>query len=72
MHIDSAEAHGDDLDAAVDAAVAACDGNMRATIRALIVTNGYLIAENDRLRMSTSAGYIRRKLELIEWLTRLP
>jgi hypothetical protein len=30
------------LDAAVDQAIAACDGDMRSTIRALIVANEFL------------------------------
>jgi len=63
---------GDDLELAVDAAIAACEGDLRATIRALVVSNGFLSAENDCLRECTSAGYIRGKLNLIEWLTRLP
>jgi hypothetical protein len=37
-----AQPAGDDLEAAVDAAIAACDGNVRATIRALIVSNSFL------------------------------
>ena len=32
----------DDLDTAVNAAIAACDGDPRATIRALIVANSFL------------------------------
>jgi regulator of replication initiation timing len=63
---------GDDLEHAVDAAIAACDGDLRATIRALVISNSFLNAENERLRECTSAGYIRGKLNLIEWLTRLP
>ena len=53
---------GDDLEHAVDAAIAACAGDLRATIRARVVSNGFLSTENDRLRECTSAGYIRGKL----------
>ena len=35
----------DELEAAVDQAISACGGNMRATIRALIVANEYLESE---------------------------
>ena len=35
----------DGLEAAVDQAISACGGDMRATIRALIVTNEYLESE---------------------------
>jgi hypothetical protein len=42
-------AAGDDLEAAVDAAIAACDGDARATIRALIVTNDLLLQRNASL-----------------------
>jgi len=35
----------DELEAAVDQAISACGGNMRATIRALVVANEYLESE---------------------------
>jgi hypothetical protein len=35
----------DGLEAAVDQAIAVCDGDMRSTIRALIVANEYLESE---------------------------
>ena len=40
------------LDAAVDQAIAACDGDTRAAIRALIVANEFL-------EVSTSKGFVR-------------
>jgi hypothetical protein len=46
-------------------AIEARDGDMRATIRALIVTNSHLSADNDRLRECTSVGYIRGRRNLI-------
>ena len=39
----------DDLDLAVDAAIAACDGDLRATIHALIVANSFLTEQVDTL-----------------------
>jgi hypothetical protein len=39
----------DDLEAAVDAAIAACDGDLRAAIRALAVANDFLIERNGTL-----------------------
>jgi hypothetical protein len=36
---------GDGLEASVDQAIAACGGDVRATIRALIVANEYLESE---------------------------
>ena len=39
----------DDLDTAVNDAIAACDGDPRATIRALIVANSFLTEQVDTL-----------------------
>lgn len=44
------------LDAAADEAIAACDGDMRSAIRALILANEYLEYE---LQTKVSAGYLR-------------
>lgn len=44
------------LDATTDEAIAACDGDMRSTIRALILANEFLEAE---LTANTSKGYKR-------------
>jgi hypothetical protein len=48
-----------DLDAAVDEAIAACDGDLRATIRALIVANKFLECEVGELMKSISHAYTR-------------
>lgn len=40
---------GDDVDAAVTEAVAACNGDLRATVRALVVANNFLIEHNATL-----------------------
>jgi hypothetical protein len=44
------------LDAATDQAIAACGGDMRSTIRALILANEFLEAE---LETQVSQGYMR-------------
>jgi hypothetical protein len=47
------------LEAAVDAAIAICDGDPRATVRALILANAYLEDALGRLQASVSRGYVR-------------
>ena len=42
-------AQGDDLEAAVDQAIAACGGDARATIRALVISNGFLTEQSAAL-----------------------
>ena len=43
------EWRGDDLEAAANAAIAACDGNPHAALHALIVPNSFLIEQVDTL-----------------------
>ena len=50
---------GDGLEAAVDQAIAACRGDMRSTIRALIVANEYLESEVGELVKAVSHAYAR-------------
>jgi hypothetical protein len=52
-------AEDSELDAAVDEAIAACDGNLRATIRALIVANNFLECEVSELMKAVSHAYAR-------------
>ncbi len=47
------------LEAAVDQAIAACDGDMRSTIRALIVANEYLETEVGELIKAVSHAFVR-------------
>jgi hypothetical protein len=56
-----ADALGDDdgLEAAVGQAIAACGGDMRSTIRALIVANEYLESEVCELMKAVSHAYAR-------------
>ena len=49
----------DELEAEIDQAIAACDGDMRATIRALIVANNYLESEVSELMKAVSHAYVR-------------
>jgi hypothetical protein len=49
----------EDLEAAIDQAIAACDGDMRATIRALITANNYLESEVSELMKAVSHAYVR-------------
>jgi hypothetical protein len=47
------------LEATVDQAIAACGGDLRATIRALIVANEYLEHEVSELMKAVSHAYAR-------------
>ena len=53
----------DELEAAVDQAIAACDGDMRSTIRALIVANDYLEFEVSELMKAVSHAYVRGRFQ---------
>ena len=49
----------DGLEDAVDHAISACGGDLRATIRALIVANDYLETEVGELMKAVSHAYAR-------------
>ena len=49
----------DELETAVNQAISACGGDMRATIRALIVANEYLESEVAELMKAVSHAYAR-------------
>jgi hypothetical protein len=49
----------DGLEAAVDQAIAACDGDTRAAVRALVVANNFLETEVAELKKSVSHAYTR-------------
>ena len=49
----------DELESAVDQAISACGGDMRATIRALLVANEYLESEAAELMKAVSRAYAR-------------
>jgi hypothetical protein len=48
-----------ELEAAVDQAIAACGGDMRSTIRTLIVANEYLESEVSELMKAVSRAFVR-------------
>ena len=53
----------DALEAATDQAIAACDGDARATVQALIVANGLLEAELRDVYAATSKGFARGRVK---------
>jgi hypothetical protein len=53
----------DGLEAAVDQAIAACGGDMRSAIRALIVANEYLESEVGELMKAVSHAYARGRFQ---------
>jgi hypothetical protein len=54
------------LDVAVDMAIAACDGDLRDAIRALVVTTSFLQEELDRCHVLISRGFTRGRLSLFD------
>lgn len=53
----------DGLEAAIDQAIAACGGDLRSTIRALIVANEYLETEVGELMKAVSRAYLRGRFQ---------
>ena len=53
----------DELKTAVDQAISACGGDMRATVRALIVANEYLESEAAELMKAVSRAYARGRFK---------
>ena len=58
-----AKASEGDLEAAVDQAIDACGGDLRATIRALIVANNFLESEASELMKAVSHAYTRGRFQ---------
>ena len=56
----------DPLDAAADQVIAACDGDVRAAVRALIVAKGLLEAELNDVSAATSRGFARGRIKSSE------
>ena len=52
-----------ELEEAVNQAIAACGGDMRAAIRALIVANDYLETEVGELMKAVSRAYVRGRFQ---------
>jgi hypothetical protein len=53
----------DRLEIAADQAIAACGGNVRNAIKALIVANEFLETQMKELQAAVSNGYARGKFE---------
>jgi hypothetical protein len=51
--------HDDGLQAAVDQAIAVCDGDPRAAVRALIIADTHLESEIAELKKAVSHAYTR-------------
>jgi hypothetical protein len=51
------------LEVATDQAIAACDGDARQAVKALIVANEFLVAHVAELQAAVSNGYARGKFE---------
>jgi stage V sporulation protein SpoVS len=51
------------LEAAADQAIAACGGNMREAIKALIVANDFLETEVTELMRAVSQAYVRGRFK---------
>ena len=59
---DPEQSDADQLEATADQAIAACDGDAREAVKALIVANAFLETELEKLRAAASTGYARGKL----------
>ena len=51
---------------ACDQAIAMCDGNLRSTIKALIMVNEYLEAELEELQTAIAAGCVPARSSDVE------
>ena len=56
------QSDADQLEAAVDQAIAACGGDAREAVKALIVANQFLETDLEKLKAAVSPGYARGKL----------
>jgi hypothetical protein len=56
------QSDADELEAAADQAIAACGGDAREAVKALIVANHYLETDLEKLKAAASMGYARGKL----------
>ena len=58
------QADADQLEAATDQAIAACGGNAREAVRALIVANEFLESEVCELMQAVSHAYARGRFKI--------
>ena len=56
MSVTSPPSDNSRYEQACDQAIAMCDGNLRSTIKALIMVNEYLETELEQLQAAVSAG----------------
>jgi hypothetical protein len=56
------QSDADQLEAAVDQAIAACGGDAREAVKALIVANHFLETDLEKLKAAASMGYARGQL----------
>ena len=56
------QSDADQLEAAADQAFAACGGDAREAVKALIVANHFLETDLEKLKAAVSMGYARGKL----------
>ena len=56
------QSDADQLEAATDMAIAACGGDAREAVKALIVANYFLETDLEKLKAAASMGYGRGKL----------
>jgi hypothetical protein len=57
------QADADRLDAAADQAIAACSGNVRGAVKALIVANEFLESEVCELKKAVSHASVRGRFK---------
>jgi hypothetical protein len=62
IDVDAQPDDADQLATAADQAIAACSGDAREVVKALIIVNNFLEGELERLRAAASTGYARGKL----------
>jgi hypothetical protein len=56
------QSDADQLEAAADQVIAACGGDPREAVKALIVANQFLETDLEKLKSAVSMGYARGKL----------
>ena len=56
MSVTPSQTDNNRYEQACDQAIAMCDGNLRSTIKALIMANEYLEAELEELQAAVAAG----------------
>jgi hypothetical protein len=56
------QSDADQLEAAADQAIAACGGDPREAVKALIVANQFLETDLEKLKAAVSMGYARGRL----------